>query len=259
MACLRDIQRFSGKGRGEAMRKLWLALAIAGLMAVWSSSASAVTLYDNGGPDNISGFVSDPVNNNSEAYDYFTLSSPATITGINWWGFYTFVITAGPVPPGGDAFDFEIQSDNGVLLDPPQGALTPPQGGSLGNGNPVSTGIAVGDGATVYAYSATTSISLPAGTYYLGIWDTAPNLDPASGQSASFFWAINDTTEDGVWTYNTPGASWGGPEGYGLAFNLTGDVNTPPGPTGIPEPATMTLLGLGLAGLVAKVARRKNQ
>jgi len=243
------------------MRKICLAFAIAGLIAVWSSSASAVTLYDNGGPETpgTSGFVSDPVNNNSEAYDYFTLASPATITGINWWGFYTFVITPGPVPPGGDSFQFEIQANDGNSADTPQGPLTPPQNGSLGSGNGTDTGLTGGDGATIYSYSATTSITLPAGSYYLGIWDTAPNLDPANGQSASFFWAISDTTEDGVWTYNPPGTSWGGPEGDGLAFNLTGSVNAPPGPTAIPEPATMTLLGLGLAGLVAKVARRKSQ
>jgi hypothetical protein len=226
-------------------------------MAAWSGSASAVTLYDNGGPPaSSSGFVSDTANSDSEAYDYFTLASPATITGINWWGSYTYVITPGPVPPG-EAFDFDIQVDDGVTTDTPQGQLTPPQNGSLGSGNGADSGLTSADGATVYAYSATTSITLPAGSYYLGIWQTAANTPAGNGQVASFFWSISDTTEDGVWTFDPAGPSWGGPEGDGLAFNLTGNLETPP-PTGaIPEPATMTLLGLGLAGLFGRQIRRR--
>ena len=42
------MQPLTGKGGSEAMRKLWLAAVIAGLLAVWSASASAVSLYDNG-------------------------------------------------------------------------------------------------------------------------------------------------------------------------------------------------------------------
>jgi hypothetical protein len=44
-----------------------------------------------------------------------------------------------------------------------------------------------------------------------------------------------------------------GPAEVEVIAQLDGDV------TLTPEPATLSLLGLGLAGLVAKVARRKNR
>ena len=220
-----------------------------------------MTLYDNGLPNSSGGFVSDTSNagNSSVAYDYFTLASPSTITGINWWGSYYDVITPGSVPGGGDSFEFDIQADDGVTTDPPQGELTPPQTGSLGSGS-ADSGLtsAMGLGLGVQRRRLTLR-SRPARTTS-AFGRRRPTLPPPARSRSFFFWSISDTTEDDVWTYEYPTDPplWGGPEGDGLAFDLMGTVGTPPLTGGVPEPATMTLLGLGLAGLIGRRMRRSS-
>jgi hypothetical protein len=228
------------------MRKVFFAFVIAGLMAVWATPASAVVLYSSGTPDYVDAYYSDPTNDTYEAYGDFTLSSAATITGIEWWGFYY----SGNTPPATDAFTYDIQSNPGGG-GAPSGDIT---SGSLGTGSPTDTGsyliTYLGENYDIYEYSASTSIYLPAGSYFLGIWDTASNPGNA------FSWATTGETpsdeysySSGTWYAGTIYSGLGPDEG--VAFNLTGNV--------VPEPATMTLLGLGLAGLGAKIARRRSR
>jgi len=234
------------------MRKVWLAFVMAGLMAVWSAPASAVTLFDNGGPDGTYGYYSDPTNWDFEAYNYFTLSAPATITGIGWFGSWI----ANALPTDGGQFSFDIQTDSPIGT-APSGDITNGTLGNLGvSGSPVGTDSI---GLNIYSYTATPAagISLGAGTYYLSIYNSESN------GGAPFVWEKStDSAPEPEWSYKTSPTGWyvagseGGSPTDGLAFNLTS--GGAPGGT-VPEPATMTLLGLGLAGLVAKVARRKNR
>jgi hypothetical protein len=231
------------------MRKVWLAFLMGGLMALWSAPASAspVSLSNNGTPDYKNICFSDTANNIFEAYDYFTLGSASKITGIEWWGVY---YGANTPPKGGNLFEYEIQSNPGSNGQP--NGEYDSDSGSLGSGSPVNTGshsFAIGGSYNVYEFNATTSISLPAGSYFLTIYGTVS--DPGN----MYGWATSEETQTDEWSYSPAFHFWDGPSDAGLAFNLTGNYET----ASTPEPVSLIFFGTGLVAVGGYVARRRSR
>ena len=241
------------------MRKVWLAFAIAGLLAVWSSSASAVTLFDNGsaGQDS-SAYLSDfdPASGGfmQIVADDFSLPSSSVIGGVHFWGSYLgedVNSNPGPAAPAQDDFTLDVFAPDATGLLP--GSLLSSM--TIDSLNRTDTGIDTSFlDLRLYKYDATVAdLSLGAGTYFLEI----ANNTTSDGTAGSWVWemATDNPLNYNVAAYNNSSPWYEG--GGSMAFNLTGDAGAPD--AAVPEPATMTLFGLGLAGLVAKVARRRNR
>lgn len=212
------------------MKKLVLFVAIAA-MALMTGVASAAIIYDNGSPDAYTIWFSDPSYDVYKAADSFVLKSGAsTIKDIHWWGGYDKGVTS-------DDFTIKIYATAATALLP--GAEIYVR--NVGAVTRTDTGVVGEDGNEIYSYSII--------------------IDPIALAAGTTYWLeIVNSTEGGEWGWSSSAigshATWNG-EGWietsdELAFNLTGDA---PIPTGVPEPATMMLLGLGLAGVA--VARKK--
>ena len=217
-----------------------LATVLLGLLPLAQTAQGDTVIYDNGVPDLATAWASDFDLPSQMADDFVLQPGANTITDVHWWGLYASNIDPWPLL---DTFTLRFYEDAGggpavvPFYDVPIGPVVRTNGGREIVGY------------TLYEYGVQIpELTLNAGTtYYLSI------VNNTQGLADDWFWAQSAGT-GADWHRVSDGASWT-PLSTELAFNLTGPSSNVRGV--VPEPASLTLLGIGIAGLALRRNRKR--
>jgi hypothetical protein len=193
-----------------------------------SQAALAVTVYDNGAPNNVFGTGMSEV----QVAENFALGSAYNITNLRFWS-----IQSAPADYTGSVY-WAIYSNSGSA-----------PGSVLFSGTTATAATATGNstafGYGVYAFNIPVAFTLSAGNYWLGLHNgPLTNTTPSE-----MLWATT-ATQVGSFGLYRDGANWVNTLNE-HAFAIDG-VAVP-----IPEPATGALLLAGLLATVGAARRRR--
>ena len=217
------------------MRKVLLILAaVVSISFCSDASWATVMVYDNGLPG--SDYGGSGMTNWIQAND-FSFTSPATLTAARFWvsGYSSASAYYGSI-------SWFIYSDNGghpgdtIFSGLTAATLTPSVPTPLGHSDQYDLTIG--------------ALSLPTGTFWLGL-KNGPMDYILTGVMPDMCWELapSNNTAPGYENFEPFNGPWGN-NTREHAFQLFGEI-----PSTVPEPATMLLLPLGLAGF--RFFRRK--
>ena len=204
------------------------ALVVLGLGV--SHAAQGAVIYDNGGPDQVSG------TNMSEQLvaENFTLGADTSITGIRFWS----------IQDAADSYRgsvyWAVYTD---LPGEPGAILQSSTSGAVGS----ATGNFTGFGYAEYSFDIAVSFVLTAGDY----WLVLHNGPVGDNDPSEMLWSTTAVPVGSESRYLDSTFGWVG-TGNEQAFQLDGVAVTP---GEVPEPSTLAMLFGGL--LAARALRRK--
>ncbi len=203
-----------------------VALGVAGGLAVSAPALADQVVYNGGSPDQGGTIYAESTDGFAVGMNFTLPTGVTSISDANWWGGCYPSTNCGTSP----SFTLGIYTDTGG-----SGPGTEIASVSVGGANQTATGNLIGGSYTEYAYSASFApISLMAGTEY---WFSI------TGTTGGGTFGVETTSSapsgSQLYTYGIFGDYWSSaPET--LAFELT---------SGVPEPSTWAMMGLGFAGL----------
>lgn len=236
---------------------LFFIAAVACLLICGPRQSVAAIVFSqplNSPPNSQGGFHSDGPNSGfgparQQIAEDFVLSSDAAVDNLQWFGAY---FPPDPTSPKSFLIRFftSLNTPGGPL---PASLIHEQSVSALG----VDTGFNTDNNFTILSYSANLApVNLDGGTRY---WISILENDPSTSQSL-WAWQFSHLGDDHVAVSTTNGSAWGhaivfGSPQVGMAFTLSADSPS----AVVPEPASLAIWGIGVAGAGIAAARRRRK